>query len=332
MTSIVRRLTVAVTTVAVVFAAAACFPQDGSTPTSPPVPSGGRALLSGNAGYQMQIEDATGDLSRVIVLQHQWIGPGDPVNGRYSLYDDATGTTTLLPVKETSGGMTTVRLLPDGHRIIFGSNDPALQIGPVAANCWKYNGLFQPLSRVVCAELYLYDLTDGSIRQLTGLDGSSSLHNVLGKVSPDGTTVSYTEENPIPEGGGPVYQRRLDLATGASTDDTTPDCCTWIRGNHRIVWSQYSSPAALTSEDLDTGQVTTLNGPGAVTLESHTDDAHFVVLGHDDQKLHLIDTDTGTDRIVPSSWISADGLRYLLVQNNVLPENRPRLVVAPVKW
>jgi hypothetical protein len=274
----------------------------------------------------MQIEDATGDLSRVIVLQHQWIGPGDPVNGRYSLYDDATGVTTLLPVKE--GQSSAVRLLPDARRIVFSSNDPDLQSGPVAKNCSQYNGILQPLTRTYCAELYLYDLVDGSLRQLTGIGGSSPLHNVPIGHSADGRTVDYTSSNRIPEGGGPTYFHRVDLETGESVDIDPPDCCSWLRGDRRIEW--HRSSATLTSEDLATGEVTILSSGVGTDVARRTDDGRFVVLVDEAMRYDLIDIDTGTDRRVPGPWVSDDGARYLLTQL-IQPGNFPRLVVGPVK-
>jgi hypothetical protein len=328
--SITRSVRAAVAVVVVVLAATACFPQGGASPTYPPLPAGGRVLVTGAVGFTMLIEDASPDLSRVVVAQlHYDNSAYHQSSGRFSLYDDATRTTTLLPVPP-SYAPTTVRLLPDGHRIVFSSNDPALQSGPVSKNCTQYNGFFQPLTSTYCSEVYLYDLADGSIRQMTGLGGSSPLHNNLGAVSPDGTTVDYVSENPIPEGGGPTIHRRLDLVTGVSVDiDPPTGCCSWVRGNHRIVWSPAPS---LTSEDLDTGDVTTFDIGDALVFDSRTADGRFAVLENEAVRFHVIDTDTGADRLLPSRWISEDGSHYLVAQSYVLPENRPRLVLAPVPW
>jgi hypothetical protein len=331
--SFTRSVRAVVAAVVVVLAATACFPQGGASPTYPPLPAGGRILFTGGVGYSMSIEDASPDLSRsVVALVHYDPTSSTQSSGRFYLYDDATRTTTLLPVPP-SYAPTTVRLVPDGHRILFSSNDPTLQSGPVAKNCVQYNGFFQPLTFTYCAEIYLYDLADGSIRQMTGLGGSSPLHNELGDVAPDGTTVDYISSNPIPEGGSEIHYRRLDLVTGASVDIGPPGtCCSWVRGNHRIVWNPSGPTPSLTSEDLDTGEVTTLISDDAIVLVSRTDDGRFAVLENDVLRFHVIDTDTGADRLLTSRWISEDGSRYLVAQQNVLPENRPRLVVAAVPW
>lgn len=312
---------------AIFAAATACYPPGGE-PTNQSVPPGGRVIVQGRPGSVVFIVDATRDLSRVVYAQHD-ITLGGPVNGAYWHYDDVTKAINKLPVRYDVY-FTSISLSPDGRSVVFSSIDPTLQAGPTSVNCQRDNGFLQPLTPMYCAELYRYDLDTASLQQLTGLGGSSTLHQLDPEVSDDGLGVDFIRTTGIAPTGSTYH--RLDLTTGAVEDLPPSNCCTWNRGSHVVAWDGYSR--SVTSTDAVTGEVTNLTGEMATWVEDVIDDGRFVVLNEyvSDTKLnyHLLDTDSRTLRPVPSAWLSHDLSRYLLLQRNVLPSGDDRLVVAPL--
>jgi Tol biopolymer transport system component len=314
--------------------ATACFPP-GSIPVEQSLPPGGRTIATGLPGAGMWIEDTDDDLSAVVYGQNYYTFPNQyPHGGRYWLYDDHAKASTLLPVREDPlAGPSGVGVGPDGRWVVFASPDPDLQVGPVERNCVRFDGLFQPMPAIYCAELYRYDLASGELTQLTGLGGSSEFHHVDPDVSADGSSVQFMYGPAIPEAG--MTERRLDLATGVVEDLPFAWCCTWQRGTDEVRWDEQTG--VLTSTDLGTGEVTTLFGGGDAYwyLAWSSDDGRFVVLSSAASPsrdiFRLVDTDDGSVREVPSQWISQDGSHYALRQQNVAPTGDDRLVLGPVQ-
>lgn len=228
-------------------------------------------------------------------------------------------------------GMAT--LSDDERRVVFASNDASLQVGPTALNCGRSNGPNRPLTPMVCSELYLFDLVTRETRQLTGLDGSSEYSHSVPTFTEDGTGLDFFATNG--RNGQPVWTPlRLDLTTGAvEARVEQPQPTSWDRGAHLVRWDEASG--TLTSENRSNGEVT--------TLWSHADpffvanviaDGRYIVLSHWDtpqrQSFRLIDTETGTVRVVSTPWISEDAGRYAVVQRNVAPDAIDRLIIAPL--
>lgn len=310
----------------VVLVATACYPPS-QTPTDQPIPPGGRVVATGPILTEMLISDTTEDLSRILYGRYDFVLTTAPLPYRYWVYDDTTGTTTEVPVGQAEQGMAS--LSPDGRSVVFSSNDARLQVGPTAVNCAYVNGPFVPDTPAMCDELYIFDLDTGETRQLTGLDGSSTVDHAGPKFTADGQAIEYVTY----DGTWFPQQRhhRLDLATGVVQDAApTHQPTSWDRGTHVVEWSG----SALTSTDKATGAVTTLWDEAGYSLADAKQNGRFVVVLSwlTEQLLvhRLIDTDTGSVRVVPSPWISEDGSQVAFVQRNVAPEAIDRLVLAPV--
>jgi hypothetical protein len=327
------RTTVAriVAVVAATAAVAGCYPPS-QTPTTQPLPPGGRVIATAPQLTELWIEDVSDDLSTILYRRNDFlISVGDPIPYRYWVWDEAGGRTTEVPVGRAEWG--TARLSPDLRSVVFSSNDPRLQVGPTAINCMVRGAPWYPDTYHVCQELYLFDLDTRETRQLTGLDGSSTFGNFYPDFSDDGQSIEYSV------GGGRVDttagDRRLDLATGQVEVGAPrpPAPTSWDRGTHVVSWD--GATGTLTSEDRTTGDVTTLwADPLVFSLASETGNGRFIVLSRwvtDRQEVfRLIDTDTGIIRTVKTPWISEDGSRYAVVQVNVAPDGIDRLVIAPV--
>ncbi len=328
-----RRLAVTAAMVGLVVLATAC-PPPGSIPVEQAVPPGGRIVAQGLPSANMWIESVNGDLSAVVYGQDYYTFPDQHSrNGRYWLYDDRTGTSTVLPVRrEPAEGPSGVGVSPDGRWVVFASPDPALQVGPVAMNCRRWDGLFLPMPPIYCAELYRYDLVTQQLVQLTGLAGSSLSHHVAPKVLADGRTVEFEYGPAIPESG--MSTKRLDLETGTIVDDPSGICCTWARDTYDVVWTEHTS--TIKKVDRASGAVTTLftddEDRSWARLWS-SDDGRFHVFSHGGPEtpdiFRLIDAEEETVRVVLSQWFSQDGSTFALVQRNVAPTGDDRLVLAP---
>lgn len=315
---------------AVALVATACYPPS-QDPVEQAIPPGGRAVATSPVLTEMRIEDASDDLSTIL---YSWspflISVGDPIPSRFAVYDDDTGTTTDVPAGQADYG--TAALSPDERSVVFSSNDPALQVGPIAANCRRWIDPWTPGPYEYCQELYVVDLDTGEVRQLTGLDGSSPHSNAFPTFSEDGAAIDFRAPNT--DGPTTSTYRRLHLDSGVIEDaPPTPPCCEWSRGTREIVWDDATT--TLTSFDTATGEVTTLwEDPDPHHLVSHAGDGRFVVVSRWEtdqiQVFRLIDTDTGTVRPVSSQWISDDGGRFAVVQVNVAPDAIDRLILAPL--
>jgi Tol biopolymer transport system component len=321
---------------AVVLVATACYPPS-QTPTDQPIPAGGKVVATGPVLTEMWIEDASPDLSTILYGEDDvLINVGDPVPYRFWVYDEKSGTTTSVPVGRAEFG--TARLSPDDRSVVFSSDDSRMQVGPTAPNCLYGHGPYLPDTTTYCSELYLFDLDTGVTRQLTGLDGSSTINNDFPTFSADGQSIDFTTTGrggddvqvPVPYG-----YHQLDIATGLITDTTrpAPPAASWDRGSHQVTWD--AGTGILTSQDTTTGVVTTLWSNGALySLVSQADNGRFLVVSTwvtaQREVFDLIDTDTGTVRQVPSQWISQDGSRYAVAQQNVTPDATDRLIIAPV--
>lgn len=327
-----RRTAVTAALVGLVVLATAC-PPPGGFPVEQAVPPGGRIVVQGLPNANMAIESINGDLSAVVYLQDYYTFPDQwSTGGRFWLYDDRTGASTLLPVRyERSEGPSGVSVSPDGRWVVFASPDPALQVGPTAMNCRRYDGFFQPMPPIYCAELYRYDLVTEELEQLTGLGGSSPYHHLSPTVLADGRTVEFEYGPGVPESGS--WTKRLDLETGVIVDVPDEPCCTWVRDTYDVVWVEWTS--TIRKVDRATGEVTTL----------FTDDERYWarMWSSDDGRYHvfsagspetptvyrLIDAEEETVREVLSEWFSQDGSTFAVVQRNVAPTGDDRLVIAP---
>ncbi len=313
-------MTVAVTVVTLLGSACQEPPSDRA------IPSGGRIIATTPAGTYIEIETASDDLSRVVYEQGQY---GDyytfDSGGSFHLIDEVTGTTTQLPFSRRSG-KTSVGLSADGSTLVFSSPDPTLQSGPVPMNCRDSHGLFQPMTPAYCAELYRYDLDTGEVEQLTGLDEPSTRHHINPKLSADGSTAEITITSLVAEGSS--RQGRLDLATGEIELLPSTSVITWDRGDTVVEWTYYAF--RLTSTDVATGVVTRLPTPEPSELTSSSDNGRYVVLTAGNGWHHLVDTVDGTTRVIPGSWVDDTAQEYLLVQNNVAPDRRGRVIKGPL--
>jgi hypothetical protein len=215
--------------------------------------------------------------------------------------------------------------------VILASPDPALQVGPLAKNCRRYDNLFSPLVPIYCAELYRYDLETEELVQLTGLDGSSGMHHLRPRVLPDGRTVEFDYSPAIPETGS--VRLRLDLETGEVTNAPGGICCTWVRDGYDVVWTEYGS--RITKVAHPSGEETVVfHDPARYwALMWSSDDGRFHVIsaGSPDTatSYRLIDVELETVKTVKTEWFSQDGSKYALVQRNVAPNGDDRLIIAP---
>ena len=321
---------IACTAVAVALALSGCYPPS-QAPTDQALPPGGRVVATGPAVAYLWIEDATDDLTTILYARRPFsLQPSEPHPNQFSVYDDETGTTVEIPMgyaEEATGALS-----PDGRFVAFSSNDPALQAGPTAVNCRFFRGPLLTPVPTYCDELCLYDLDTGLRRPLTGLDGSSDVDHGDPVFSADGQSVYFTSwAGPFM----PSVSHRVDLATGEIVEAAPPPGPTsWDRGSRSIHWD--AATGTVTSEDATTGEVTTLFEDAALfELVSATPDGRFLVLSHwgeDVRPVHrLVDTDTGTARGFPTvPWIHENGIRYAIVQENVLPDGIDRLVIAPL--
>lgn len=315
--------------VAAAFAAAmlvatACYPPS-QTPYGQAVPPGGRVVATLPALHTTVIFDVSDDVSSILYGTAPF-ELGDPPPYRFWIYDDDTGTRTDVAI----GNGNPVAISPDERSVLFSSEDPALQVGPVAPNCPLVRP-WQPTQIRYCAELYLYDLGSGQIRQLTGLDGSSDTYNTPTGFSEDGSAIDFSRST---GGWAPTYtNHRLDLATGLIDDVELPtrDCCRWDRGTHEIDWDEASW--TLTSKDVATGDVTTLFTDTEIwSLDHVRSEGRYLVLSRwvgQTEVFKWVDTDTGVVRDVASRWISEDLSRFAVLQQNVAPDGIDRLVIAP---
>ncbi len=301
--------------------ATACPPP----PTGQQVPPGGRVVATSAQGTSLKIEDASDDLSRIVygrAAQTTYDYSQD--GGAYYLYDDAAGSTTELPFAREHA--TSVGISGDGATVVFSSPDPALQVGPTAVNCRRWNGLFLPLVPVYCAELYRYDPATGAVEQLTGLSGSSLWHNVDPEVSDDGSIVEYSVTSLVPESGS--TSARMDIASGVVESLAYTPCCRWDRGDTIVMWDP--SYQRLRSTDVATGQVTELLSLDGAELASSAANGRYVVLRDRVGAHHLVDTDTGDVRLIPGSWVDDVAETFAVVQSNVAPSGTNRLILAPL--
>jgi hypothetical protein len=312
---------------------AGCYPPS-QTPSPQPIPPGGRVIATAPQLTELVIEDASEDLSTILYRRNDFlISVSDPIPYRFWVWDEASGSTTPVPVGRAEWG--SARLAPDMRSVVFSSNDSRLQVGPTAVNCVKRGAPWYPDTFHMCEELYLFDLDTGETRQLTGLGGSSTFGNVMPDFSDDGLSIEYRT------GGGRVDpshgDRRLDLTTGDVEEGTPPAPAptTWDRGSHQVEWD--GATATLTSTDDATGEVTTLWSDAAnYSLRTAAGDGRFIILSAwvTDRKevFLLIDTETRAIRTISTTWIAGDGSRYATVQVNVAPDAIDRLVIAPVQW
>jgi hypothetical protein len=275
----------------------------------------------------MDVEATSPDLSTVVFYVLTFDVATFPGQGRMYVYDEHAGTTRQLP--PTTG----VAVSPDGRSVAFTSTDGSLQVGPTAAHCVTPNGPVGPYQPALCAEVYLFDVDTGSIRQLTGLGGSSDVEHSFPRFTEDGTGIevtAYSEENHTTE------YRHIHLATGQIDPGTPPTFPTsWDLGSHTVRWDE--ATGTLTSEDATTGEVTTLwADPDVYSLERVTGGGRFVVISrwvsNQNQAVRVIDTETRAIKTLKTTWISDDGSRQALVQSNVAPDGIDRLILAPVPW
>lgn len=296
------------------------------TPPAPQtLPAGGRVIVNTPPGTFVELETASGDLSRLVYEQGSYSEFfAENSGGSYRLYDDATGTTTALPFPRRAYE-TGVSLSADGRTLVFASPDPSLQEGPVALNCRDDNGLFQPMTPTYCAELYRYDIDTGAVQQLTGLDAPSMLHNTRPRVSADGSSVDFAISSLIPESGS--SEARLDLATGEVVDLGTDSILEWDRGDTIVSWTSYLFRLAAT--DVASGEVTLLPTPLYATYESSAANGRYIVFSATGGRF-LVDTVEATMRTIPGTWVDDTATEYVLVQNNVAPSGGGRVIVAPI--
>lgn len=316
--------------VAVMLVAAACgpLPPDATIPPPPPtdqpVPPGGEVIATSPWGTSLGVEAATSDLEHVVygqspVLQYD----RHYLSGKYFFHDGTSGTTTELPFARELP-YAGVDVAEDGTRIVFASPDPDLQVGPVEQNCRRDNGLFQPLTPIHCSELYLYETGSGEIRQLTGLDGSSSLHNIAPELASDGATVEFVEGSLLGEAGRSAA--RIDLDTGVVEELPWEYCCSWDRGDTIV----RAGSGFVTSTDVATGVSRTLPAPSPALYLSAADNGRWIVVHDGRGGNHLVDTELETYRQIPGSWVDDAAANQLVVQQNVAPTGGARLIVAPL--
>lgn len=323
-----RRRSAVLAAVALLAAVAvSCGPLPGS-PKEQPLPPGATVLATSPPGTSLHVEAATGDLSRIVVgrgssTQYDLMGS----TGSYSLIDTASGATTPLPFTRLYG-YTTVDVSGDGSTVVFSSPDPALQVGPVSANCFRVVGLFQPLVPMQCAELYRYDVATGQVDQLTGLSGSSTLHQVNPELSFDGSSVQFEVAALLPETGPSAA--RLDLVSGEVQEVPWEQCCRWERTDTTVVWDP--SYMELTVTDVATGAQTVLPTPFPAEYVSSAGVGRFVVLDALSAPHRVIDTVDGTSRTVPGTgaWVDDTGSRYVTAQTNLAPRGDARVLIGPL--
>ena len=310
--------------------AAACYPPS-QTPTGQAIPPGGRVVATLPTLTHSVIEDATGDLSKILYAATPWELGAQNAPYRFWVYDDDTGTTTEIPVGGYWGAAAISR---DGRQVAFLSNDASKQVGPVAANCVE-RPLWQPEIYHVCHEVYVFDLTTDAVRQLTGLDGSSSVDHMRVRFTDDGSALYVESMTTGSWNGLPIYRHSIDLATGVATEvPAEPPVERWDRGTHEVVWD--AGTGRLTSVEVGTGEETTLwSDPLAFSLRKAIDDGRFVVLSAwiNDQVevFRLVDTDDGTITEIPSPWVSDGASHFAVLQQNVAPEGIDRLIIAPLQ-
>jgi Tol biopolymer transport system component len=292
-------------------------------PTDQSVPPGGRVISTSPAGTFLEIEAASGDLSRVVYEQYAYASSSN--GGSFHLYDEATGTTTPLPFPRRSP-QTGVSISADGETIVFSSPDPSLQDGPVPMNCRDYTGTFQPLTPTYCAELYLYDPDTGTVRQLTGVDTPSTLNNSQPRVSADGSTVEFRISSLVPESGAAAG--RLDLATGEIEELPWTHELVWDRGDTVVRWLSYLF--RLTVTDVASGEVTVLATEDPLTYESSAGNGRYLVFTEATGRRRLVDTVEGTTRPVLGVWVDDTATEYVTVQNRVAPSGGGRVIIAPL--
>lgn len=314
-------------TMLAVVAAASLIGVACQIPPSPQtLPPGARVIATTPARSYVEVETASGDLSRVVYEQ----GPFSDFflsnsGGAFYLVDEASGTTTQLPFPRR-GSQTGVGLSGDGQTLVFASPDPSLQEGPVPMNCRTDNGLFQPLTPTYCTELYLYDIDTGDVQQLTGLDAPSMFHYIRPRVSADGSTVDFTISPLIRESGS--TGARLDLATG-EIQALAPDApLEWDRGDSIVQWTNYDF--RLTATDVSSGEVTVLPTPLYATYVSSAANGRYIVFLSDTGGHYLVDTEEATMRPIPGTWVDDTATDYVLAQNNVAPSGGGRVLVAPI--
>lgn len=294
-------------------------------PVGQAVPPGGRVIATTAPGSYIELETASGDLSRLVYEQGSYSQFfAENSGGSYQLYDEATGTTTQLPFPRRAYE-TGVSLSADGRTLVFASPDPSLQDGPVPLNCRDYNGFFQPMTPTYCTELYRYDIDTGAVQQMTGLDAPSNFHNSRPNVSADGSTVEFTISSLIPESGSALA--RLDLATGEIEELPYSHVLEWDRGDTIVSWTSYLFRLAAT--DVASGQVTLLPAPLNATYESSAANGRYIVFSGTGGR-HLVDTVEVTMRTIPGTWVDDTATSSLLVQNNVAPSGGGRVIVAPL--
>ena len=278
-----------------------------------------------------RIEDATGDLSKIVYAATPWELGAEDAPYRFWVYDDDARTTIEVPVGGSYGAAAISR---DGRQVAFVSNDTSKQVGPVAANCIE-RPMWQPEIAHVCHEVYVFDLTTHVVRQLTGLDGSSSIDHMRVRFTDDGSSLLVESRTTDTWNGLPVYRHSIDLASGVATEVMWEvPVERWDRGTHEVVWS--SASGTLTSVDAGTGEVTTLwDDPLVYSLRTVLDGGRFVVLSvwitDQTEVFRLVDTDDGTITEIPSQWVGDGATSFAVLQQNVAPDGIDRLIIAPLQ-
>ncbi len=327
----IRRAGILAAAVVAALMAAACFPPS-QTPSEQTVPPGGRVVVTLPSLHHSQIVGVSSDASSVLYSTALFLA--SPAPSHYWVYDDETGTKTSVPVV----GGDAEAISPDGTKVVFSSRSPGLQVGPVAANCPLVQP-WQPTQDLICTELYLFDVTTGETRQLTGLEGSSDANHSMARFSPDGGSIYFAR---IPGSWAPTGSHHtMDLTTGvvepAGINHPGYDCCTWDRGTHVVAHHTTSSAGVITTEvtstDVDTGETTTFfSDPEPWAYVRTFGGGRYLLLSRWSNQYQLfrwIDLDTGTVRKVSTQWFSEDLSRMAVMQQNVAPDGIDRLILAP---